>query len=145
MGRGEVPLKPNPNSTNVIHHQSNIQPLEPLRNPLEIDIRSISVRNEVPHIPTIRKRLPQLIDHRMDLSLVPPMDDQVKPLTVQLPRERFPNPVRRTGDQRVRPRTGEVLPIRVRRTEEIEPDEIEEAFEVVETEQETDDGERRYT
>ena len=167
---GRVPFEANPDTANVIHHQRDTQPLKPLRDPLIIDIWPISIRHEIPHITTVTTRTGprsstrgsrsrtrtrgrgrrggraslQLLNHRKDLSLVPPMDDQVEPLIIQLPRQSLPDPIRRTGDQRVRrarTATGEVLPIPIRGTEELEPDEIEQAFEVVETEEETDDGE----
>ena len=86
------------------------------------------------NIPTGGRSVFQLVDRGKDLLLVPAVDDQVEALIVQLLRESFPDTVRRTCDQCIWERTGEVLLVRVDRTKEAEPDKVEETFEVVETE-----------
>ena len=134
-------LRTNSNSSDVIHKQSDIQPFKPLRDPPKVHIRSVRVRQKVFDIPTGRRRGFQLVDHGKDLLLVPPMDDQVEPLIVQLLRQSFPDTIRRTRDQRVWARTGEVLLVCITWTKEIEPDGIEENSKVVETEEETNSSE----
>ena len=136
------PFGANLEPPNVVHKDRNIQPLKPLRNPLEVDPSPARVLQEVLHVlylpSPVRLCALDLLEDGLEFLLVSSVQDEVEPFVVKLPSGGFAYAISGAGDDRIRRWTLEVLLPAIRGSEEVKPHEIEDGPQFCETPDETD-------
>ena len=135
------PFGTNCRPPNVVHEDCDIQPLEPLRDPLKVNPGPARILQEIPHVLNL-SRPPRLgpldlLDYDLELLLVPSVQDQVEALVVELPSGGLAYSICGAGDDGIRRWTLKVFLPAVGRSEEVEPYEIEDGPQFCEARDET--------
>ena len=135
------PFRSSSTPPDVVHEDRDIQPLEPLRDPLKVNPGPARVLQEIPHVLNL-SRPPRLgpldlLDYDLELLLVPSVQDQVEALVVELPGGGLAYSICGAGDDGIRRWALKVFLPAVGRSEEVEPHEIEDCPQFCEAHDET--------
>ena len=117
--------------SNVVHKDRNVQPLKPLRDPLKVDPGLARILQEILHVLNLscplRLGALDLLDDALKFLLVPSVQDEVESLVVKLLGGGFAYAIAGASNDGIRRGALEIFLPAVRRSKEVEPDEIDDS------------------